>query len=1236
MNLDRRLLQEARTVRALLGLAVGAGLLGGVATVLQARFLSEAIAAVFLDGRGLQAVGGVLGSLLLASAARSALAGLRERMGGIAARRVKERLRDRAFADVLARGPAGLSGERTGELTSTLVEGVEALDAYYAQYLPSLALAVLVPLVVLAFVFPLDLLTGLVFAVTGPLIPVFMVLIGKLADQEARRQWVLLNRLSAHFLDVLQGLPTLKLFGRSKRQAEVVAQLSGQVGDVTLRVLRVAFLSALVLELLSTISTAVIAVEVGLRLLYGQMYFEQAFFLLILAPEFYQPLRSLGTSFHAGLSGVAAAKRVFSLLDDAGESAEVTPRSRPNRVSLATARIEFVGAGYAYASGDEPALRDVSFAIEPGSRVALVGPSGAGKSTIAAFLLRFRSPTAGTILVDGKPLDDVPPAEWRERVAWVPERPHLFQGTVAENIALGRPSATRAEVVRAAVEANADEFIRGLPRGYDTLVGEKGARLSGGQAQRIALARAFLRDAELLVLDEATASLDGRSELQVQEAIERLCKGRTTVAIAHRLSTVRAADQILVLDGGRLVQTGTHDSLLARGGLYRELLSASESRPQPAGVAHDPSSAAGVSAAIRSACSATTQGQRERLTERAAPDHPPPRAGAVSALVRLLALVLPYWRGIGLAVLLGSLTVWSGIGLLGISAFIIAKAALHPSIADLQIAIVGVRLLGITRGVFRYLERYTSHRVTFRLLQRLHVWLYQALEPLAPARLLVYRGGDLLSRIVADVQTLEHFYVRVVAPPAVALVVGVGMWLLLSQYSIVVAWALVAFLVLAGVGQPMLARSLGEGPGRRLVAARSELNSRVVDGVQGMADLLSCGQELQQRRRVGEASRGLGEAREDLSGIAAFNTALQGFLTSLALLSVLGLAIPLANAGRLSGVDLAVLAIVTIAAFEAVQPLPAALQHLGACLEAAGRLFDLVDARPAVEDPVGPSPNPVGFCLEAVDLAFAYDATEPLVLDGISFTLRPGETLAIVGASGAGKSTIVSLLARFWEYQGGLCLGGHELRDYRQEELHRLIAIVSQRPHLFHATIRDNLTLARPDADDGDLWEALSASQLDGFVRSLPKGLDTWIGEQGLRLSSGERQRLAVARALLRDAPILVLDEPTSNLDVLTSRALLESVRRACSSKALLIVTHQLAGLADGDDVLVLEGGRAIERGRHAELLRRQGVYRGMWDLQQGRAPLHPSTTPDANPREEVAWEGAGEGPGVSDWRQSC
>jgi thiol reductant ABC exporter CydD subunit len=505
---------------------------------------------------------------------------------------VKRDLRERLSAHLMMLGPAYAQTERSGELTNTLTEGVEALDAYFSQYLPQLALAVLIPLAILAFVFPLDFTSGLVLLLTAPLIPLFMILIGSLAQELTQRQWLSLSRMSAHFLDVLQGLTTLKLLGRSREQAAVIALISDRFRQTTMGVLRVAFLSALVLELVATLSTAVVAVEIGLRLLYGYLAFEQAFFVLLLAPEFYLPLRLLGTRFHAGTAGVTAARRIFEILDtplpaptgdrrpqtadkfnkDAAVHVKATAKKTAH--SSRPLEIRFTDVHYAYDDGQRPALKGVSFTIKTGQKIALVGPSGAGKSTIAHLLLGFIAPTQGLITVDGVPLTELNMAAWRAHLAWVPQQPYLFHASVNDNIRLARPEATLDQVVRAGRQAQAHDFIEALPQGYETIIGERGARLSGGQAQRLALARAFLKDAPFLILDEATANLDPLHEVQIQAALQQLMQGRTALIIAHRLSTVYTADKILVMLGGQVVETGSHVSLVQQPGLYRRLVTA--------------------------------------------------------------------------------------------------------------------------------------------------------------------------------------------------------------------------------------------------------------------------------------------------------------------------------------------------------------------------------------------------------------------------------------------------------------------------------------------------------------------------------------------------------------------------------------------------------------------------------------------------------------------------------------
>jgi thiol reductant ABC exporter CydC subunit len=566
---------------------------------------------------------------------------------------------------------------------------------------------------------------------------------------------------------------------------------------------------------------------------------------------------------------------------------------------------------------------------------------------------------------------------------------------------------------------------------------------------------------------------------------------------------------------------------------------------------------------------------------------------------RLLALAVPFMGRMALAVLLGVATIASGIGLMTTAAYIISKAALRPSIADLQVAIVGVRFFGIARGVFRYLERYVSHDATFRLLASLRVRFYQALEPLAPARILQYRSGDLLARIVTDAEALEHFFLRGIAPPVVALLVALLAVGLLGSFDARLAVTLLAFLLLAGVGVPLLMRALGRGTGRRLVQVRAELNSAMVDGIQGVADLLAFGGERRYLDTVQRLSAELGDLQSRMTRIGALDSALTGLLMNLATLAVLVVAIPLVVGGEVGGVYLASLALAAMASFEAVLPLPNALQYMETSLTAAQRLFEVIDTEPAVRDPQLPAVYPGDCGLQAEGLNFAYEPGGTPALDGISFELPSGGVLALVGPSGAGKTTLLYLVLRFWQPQKGrILLGGQELQRYGEEDLRRLIGVVSQNTHLFNATVRENLLLARPMASEAEMIRAAQAAQIHQFVQSLPEGYDTWIGEQGLRLSGGERQRLAIARAVLKDAPILVLDEPTANLDALTERAVMEALRTLMVGRTVLIVTHRLVGLEAADAILVLQSGRIVQRGRHRELQQAAGPYRRMWELQ--------------------------------------
>ncbi|HEY6583005.1 MAG TPA: thiol reductant ABC exporter subunit CydD [Rubrobacter sp.] len=569
--MNRELVREVRSARVSVGLTVALGLLAAAATIVQLVALSSVVDGLFLRNAGIVKVRGLLLLLLGASLLRSGLVWGREVAAQRGTVRVKSELRDRLFAHVLRLGPSYTVGERTGELSTTMTEGIEKLDAYVGRYLPQVFLSVLVPLMIAGYVLPLDLSSAVLLLVTAPVIPVLMILVGSYAEEHTRRQWRALARMGASFLDAMQGLTTLKVFGRSAEEGERVAAASEEFRKRTMKVLRYAFLSGFVLEFMTAAAIGLIAVTLGVRVISGNMPFEVAFLVLLLTPEFYKPLRELGAHHHAGMEGSAAADRIFEIL-----STPARVRQGSGTLNLTSDRIsiELSGVGYTYPGSEEAALRDISLVLPAGTRTALVGRSGSGKSTLVNLLMRFVDPETGTTRANGVEVTDLPARVWRENLALVPQRPYLFHGSVYDNIRLSRPGASQEEIERAAELAGAAGFIRQLPDGYATAIGERGARLSGGEAQRIAIARAFLKDAPVLLMDEPTSGLDPESERLIRAALERLAAGRTVLVVAHRLNTVYGADRIAVLDRGRLAETGTHRELIQDDGLYASLVNA--------------------------------------------------------------------------------------------------------------------------------------------------------------------------------------------------------------------------------------------------------------------------------------------------------------------------------------------------------------------------------------------------------------------------------------------------------------------------------------------------------------------------------------------------------------------------------------------------------------------------------------------------------------------------------------
>ncbi len=608
-------------------------------------------------------------------------------------------------------------------------------------------------------------------------------------------------------------------------------------------------------------------------------------------------------------------------------------------------------------------------------------------------------------------------------------------------------------------------------------------------------------------------------------------------------------------------------------------------------------------------------------------------------LLRLLTFLRPHWRHLLAAVLVGFVTIAASISLMSTSAWLISTAAIATSIAQFGVSVVGVRFFGITRALARYGERLISHALTFKLLADLRVWFYQSVEPLAPARLVTARSGDLLSRVISDIESLDNFYVRALAPPLVAFVIIIGMGIFMGILSPHLGLTIVAFLLALGVGLTALTLILNRAPGRILVEQRARLRADLVDSVQGLPDLVAFGQEKTYFNRIQAAGSAYSATQTRLAHLNGFQSALSTFITGLAAITMLTLAIPLISAGLLPGVMLAVVVLGTMSSFEAVQGLPQAAQQLESNLQAARRLFQIADSTPAVSDPPNPLPRPASADLTIKNLSFAYetkpqstqrDTKEILktpscdvapfvvknVLSEINFNLPAGRKIAIVGTSGAGKTTLANLLLRFWDYtEGQIHLDGHDLRHYAQTDARRMFSVVGQSTYLFNASLRENLLLANPSATQADIETTCRQAELHDFIQTLPEGYETLVGERGLSLSGGERQRLAIARALLKNAPILLLDEPTANLDANTEAKIITTLHQLMSAplrvsasesafirdsanKSVLWITHRLIGLDQMDEILVLDSGKIVERGTHAELLAQNGLYATMWNLQ--------------------------------------
>ncbi|GDY31196.1 thiol reductant ABC exporter subunit CydD [Gandjariella thermophila] len=1077
--------------RALYGCGLLAAL-NAVALAVQAWAISSALADVVGHRSGLSTVADRAGVLAVAVVARAVLGWAIESVAARAAAGAKEELRARLLDRALTLGPEWIDARGPAELTVLATRGLDALDAYFTRYLPALVTAAVVPPLVGGYILLADPTSAMLIAITVPLIPVFAVLIGRHTEQRAARAADATARLSGHLLELVRALPVLTAFRRAEAQAEAVRRVGEQHRRTTLGTLRVAFLSAFVLELVATLSVALVAVDIGMRLVGGHLGLATGLLVLVLAPECYLPLRAAGAAHHASEDGMEAVRRVAEVLDEPVPAGAGGAAPGPGELRVDGLRV---------ARRDGYAPDGLSLRVRPGEITRLDTPSGTGKSTTLGVLLGFVTPASGRITVGGTDLSTVDGAAWRARTAWIPQRPAFAGGTVAGELALavtdqpGGP-ATRDELREVAGEAAAEHLL-------DRPVGE----LSTGERQRVAVARGLLRlrrGAWLLLADEPTAHLDPASAARVTAALHRAAdRGAAVLLVSHRLAD-----------------------------------------PDPS-----PSPAAPVLTA-------------------ATPTTTPSRA----ALRRLVDR-----RLLGAAVL-GAAALGCGVALTATSAWLIAKASQQPPILTLSVAVVAVRTFGLARGALRYAERLVSHDAAFRLAGALRVRLWRALVALGPARTAGLRRADGLQRLVDDTGTVRDLVPRVLLPPLVAGLVATGAVAVQAAVLPAAGLALAAALLVAGLGAPAVAVLAERRASHALAAGRRGVTTAVLGLLDAAADLIACG--AHRPRRVELASRDAelaGRARRQAFGAGAA-TAVVTAATGLAALAGVVLAAAAVAAGRLDPVLAPLLGLLPLALAETLALLPPAAQQLGVLHATAGRLDEVLHAE------TGPPIRPdaaAEVCLDGVAARWP-GAAAPTLRD-VSLHLPAGSLVAVTGPSGAGKSTLLALLLGFLVPERG------------RADLPDAVAWCPQEPQLVSTTVRENLRLGDPHADDERLRRALRDAGLPGWTDRL----DVRLGTGGAAISGGEAQRLALARALLaaEHADLVLLDEPTAHLDEPTARALLDRLRTVLAGRTVVHVTHRPEEAAGADLVIDLRAAcephsEPAQRPRAARPVRAAGVVR--------------------------------------------
>ncbi|HVJ44435.1 MAG TPA: ABC transporter ATP-binding protein [Dongiaceae bacterium] len=1213
MHIEKRLLSFTHDVRGRIAAAVAVGLASVAIGVGRLALLGWLIGEVFA-GRDLHALAWPIIGIAALMILRGIAEHIRTMVAHETAARVQKSLRRNIYDKIAALGPGTVARQRSGALTLSLIDGVEQLETYFGQFLPQFLIALLTPVLIFLAIAWLDLpVAGVMLAFA--LIALFAPGLWHRKDTAAslRRQEAY-AAFAAEFLDSIQGLATLKAFGQSKARAAKLQRDAETLFRRTMWVLATNSAARGITDSAIACGAAAALALGAWRVESGSMSLSGLLVILMLGVEVYRPMRELRSVLHQGMVGLSAAQGIYQILDaeplvkDA-PAAAAGPRLEPS--------IAFEHVAFRYPGSPRRIHDGIDFSIRPGERIGIVGGSGGGKSSIVRLLLRFYDPDQGRVTIGGSDLRTLSFAQIRNMIAVVNQDTFLFHGTVDENIRMGRPDASAEEVIAAARAANIHDFIADLPQGYHTLIGEKGIKLSGGQRQRVAIARALLRDAPILVLDEALSAVDAENEAVIQSALDRLMQGRTTLILAHRLSSIIDCDRILVLEKGRVAESGSHAALLSQGGIYAGLMA-----EQVRDGAGRPVEADDVIDAMPARMTETGSRQAA-VAELPAADLPVAIKQVTEGIIKaegltwwqlvseLMGLVMP-WKGkLALTFLFGVLRVLFYIGI-GVCSALALRDLKNGAAYDQWLWALAA--LAPLSGLVHWLESWIAHDMAFRLLAEMRIAIFRKLDELAPAYLTRRRTGDLMALVTNDVELVEYFFAHTVAPAFVAVLVPAAVVTVLAVVNPWIALSLVPFLALVALC-PFLMRKRSDRLGSAAREATGEFGAVAVDGVQGLGEIVAFRQEAAFGARLDALSDRQIALRLPFFRELTLQASLLEIFTGLGGLAVVVTGAALAQQGRVDAGLLPLLTILAMAAFLPVSEIAQVGRQLADTLGATRRLYGLFNEPVPVQDGFGvaaeaphvtsfaPRQDAASLSLEAV--SFSYPGQNRPALRDVSLTIPAGKTVALVGMSGAGKTTMAQLLMRFWDPdRGAIRLDGCDLHRYKLDDLRRRIALVAQDTYLFNDSLRHNIMIARPEATEVELMEAVRHAALDDLVAALPAGIEAPVGERGTSLSGGQRQRVAIARAFLKDAPVLILDEATSHLDAISEQAVRQALDLLQANRTTIVIAHRLSTIRDADLIVVMDRGRVMETGSHDQLMAQGGLYARLVSRQMGAAQV--------------------------------